>query len=282
MLGLLRIKQWYKNILVFLGIIFSLNLFNISLLGTVGLGFIALCLASSAGYIINDIIDRKKDCLNPDKKHRLIASGKVPVSLALMLSASLYIISLTLSFFLSVGFFYTVLALCCLTIIYTFWLKHILFADIATISTNFVLRAFAGVILIDEKITPWFLLFIFSLSFFLVLGKRYGDLVSLSKEEMKYKPVLLLYSASTVVYSIVVFLTCLIIVFGLYVASINTIELFFFYPLFIFVLLRYFSHIIDKNDAIKNPEDFLFKKVDLFLVCSALLLCVGVLAVLYV
>ncbi|MBI4153800.1 hypothetical protein HY501_00535, partial [Candidatus Woesearchaeota archaeon] len=53
-LRLLRPRQWYKNLVIFLPLIFSQYLFNGYDLLATSLGFLALCFVSSANYIIND------------------------------------------------------------------------------------------------------------------------------------------------------------------------------------------------------------------------------------
>ena len=73
----LRPKQWPKNLLVFAGLVFSLNLFNLTdLLRSLG-GFVAFCLLSGSVYIVNDLADVEKDRLHPLKRLRPIASGRL-------------------------------------------------------------------------------------------------------------------------------------------------------------------------------------------------------------
>ena len=63
---LMRVKQWYKNLIVFLALIFSENLFDGEMFLITVLAFFALSLVSSAGYVINDIVDQKKDQLQKE------------------------------------------------------------------------------------------------------------------------------------------------------------------------------------------------------------------------
>jgi 4-hydroxybenzoate polyprenyltransferase len=72
-LKLIRIQQWYKNLWIFLSVFFVGELFNTAVIEHVIIGFIALCLVSSANYVINDIIDIKTDKLHPEKKFRPLA-----------------------------------------------------------------------------------------------------------------------------------------------------------------------------------------------------------------
>ena len=75
--NLFRARQWYKNLVIFLAIIFGGKLLDIQSWEPLSLGFIALCIISSSNYIINDIIDFRKDRLHPEKKNRPLAAGKI-------------------------------------------------------------------------------------------------------------------------------------------------------------------------------------------------------------
>ena len=85
-LNLLRIRQYYKNTMIFVGIFFSERLFEMNLYKNLIIGFILLCLASSFNYIINDIKDIESDRNHPEKiKKKPLASGDIPLSFAILL-----------------------------------------------------------------------------------------------------------------------------------------------------------------------------------------------------
>src|SRR3989344_5036584 len=86
---LLRVRQWYKNLVVFLALFFSGNLSNGTALGLAFLAFLSLSLVSSAGYIINDFHDLARDRLHPEKKHRPLASQRIKMPLAMGIAALL-------------------------------------------------------------------------------------------------------------------------------------------------------------------------------------------------
>ena len=78
LINLLRVRQFYKNGLIFLGAFYSESLLNFSLYPILVLGFILLCCASSINYIINDLVDIEKDKRHPEKiKSRPLASGEL-------------------------------------------------------------------------------------------------------------------------------------------------------------------------------------------------------------
>ncbi|MFH1835209.1 MAG: UbiA family prenyltransferase, partial [Methanobacteriota archaeon] len=83
------------------------------------LGFISLCFVSSANYIINDVIDLKRDRLNPEKKTRPIASGKLSIKKAALTAIILLVVGLTVAYSLNNIFFLIVLSLFLFTQVYS-------------------------------------------------------------------------------------------------------------------------------------------------------------------
>lgn len=76
-LKLIRVKQWIKNAFVLAPLLFSLKFTEMGAVVQSALAFAAFCFIASAVYVMNDILDRKKDALHPKKKNRPIASGKI-------------------------------------------------------------------------------------------------------------------------------------------------------------------------------------------------------------
>lgn len=254
LIKLLRPQQWYKNLLVFAALFFSGQFFNTDLLLLSILGFMALSLISSGSYIINDIIDYKRDKKNPEKKTRPIASGKISRFSAMIYAIIVYVLGFGLSIYLSKMFLLVGLSIAILTFIYSIWLKNIVFADITAISTNFILRALAGVVLINVILSPWFFLGILCLAFFLVAGKRHGDLSFLGNKAKDYKKVLQYYDVQLLEGMIQIFLGLLLIIYGLYAHFSNHLLLYLLYPLLIFILFRYYYLIHKKDSRVRNPE----------------------------
>jgi len=82
----MRPKQWYKNLILFVGIVFSMNLLNVQMWLNVIAAFAIFCMLSGSEYIINDIIDIEKDRKHPTKRKRPIASGELKKSHATPIS----------------------------------------------------------------------------------------------------------------------------------------------------------------------------------------------------
>ena len=104
-LKLARPRQWIKNFALFTALVFGGQLFEINSFIQVFLGFISFCLLTSSTYIVNDILDLKKDRLHPFKKARPIASDKISVREAAIIFIVLLSISLIIAKKVGSGFF---------------------------------------------------------------------------------------------------------------------------------------------------------------------------------
>ncbi len=251
---LLRVKQWYKNLLVFLPLIFSGNLFNLNLLLVSFFGFIALCLVSSSQYILNDIIDKKKDQLHPEKRFRPIASKKISVFVALVLSFILFFTGILVAFKLNLLFGLIVVVLFQISLIYSLWLKNEVIADILTISVNFVLRAISGAFLINVSISPWLVLGVFFLAFFLVSGKRFGEVAFLKDKASKIRKTLTSYSKDLTYALMLISTSLLVMCYALYCFFSQHIGLFITLPFALYTIFRYFSLVLKGSKIARNPE----------------------------
>ncbi len=184
-LKLMRPEQWYKNSLVFLALVFSVNFFNTSLLVKTLLGFASLSLVSSSYYILNDLKDIALDRAHPEKKHRPLATERVTKRDAIALSGTLLITGLYLAHSLSIPFFLFASALFALSALYSFYLKQIAIVDIHIVAINFLIRAVSGAVLIDAPISPWLVFSMFFVALFLASGKRMSDKIALGSTAKK-------------------------------------------------------------------------------------------------
>ena len=120
----MRPKQWYKNLLLFVGIAFSFNLTNFEMLRIVFLAFISFCLLSGATYIMNDITDLERDQRHPKKRKRPIASGALPIQTASTAALILVMASLAMAYLLSILFLFLALGYLILQILYSQYLRR--------------------------------------------------------------------------------------------------------------------------------------------------------------
>ena len=97
----LRPRQWPKNGLVFIALAFTLNIQDVNLLLKSVATFVCFCALSSAGYLLNDVVDIEADRAHPTKRLRPIAAGQVPVQVALALGIALALLGLVTTFLIS-------------------------------------------------------------------------------------------------------------------------------------------------------------------------------------
>ena len=174
----MRPVHWVKNLALFAAIFLSGTLFDKGLIAKVIWAFIAFCLITSATYLFNDVLDVKADRLHPTKKFRPIASGSLPMQLALMEAVVLIFASIFVSILggLNSLFVTVIIVYLIMQIFYSLGLKNVAIVDIILIAAGFVLRVYAGAFVIDAHLSVWFLLCVISAALFLASGKRRAEL----------------------------------------------------------------------------------------------------------
>lgn len=169
--------HWIKNLSVFAALIFSGNLFDKILFYKVFLLFIVFSIAASSTYVFNDLLDSDKDKLHPIKRSRPVAKGTLSKHQAFILASLLAGASLFLAYyFLSYLLFLLILGYLLLQASYSLFLKNLSVVDILVIACGFIIRVFAGALIIDAHLSVWFLLCIISVALFLASGKRRAEL----------------------------------------------------------------------------------------------------------
>lgn len=274
---IIRPWQWYKNLVIFLAIFFVGKLFQLQLFKSVLLGFVALSLVSSANYVMNDIIDKKKDRAHSEKKNRPLASGKISLFEAWIIFTIMIILGLLLAFNLGALFFISSLALFIMTLMYSLFLKNEPIADLLIIAMNFVIRAVSGTFIIKVFISPWLILCPFFLALFLAAGKRDADIRFLKNSYMmnNYKEVLKHYNKEILDGILIISATNLITTYSLYALSKNALLLLTI-PLGIYLILRYYSLINSGSEIARHPERIIkdWRMVVAFALYSILLLII--------
>jgi len=173
-----RPKQWIKNLLVFAAPGAAGVLDDGPALWRTIVTFVALCLAASGTYFLNDVADVEADRQHPTKRNRPVAAGTIPLPLATVVGIGLLLGSLVVAASTGRWQVGVVVAIyIALTLAYSVWLKHIAVVDIVTVATGFVLRAIAGAVAVDVPMSNWFLICISFGSLFIVTGKRYAELL---------------------------------------------------------------------------------------------------------
>lgn len=178
-----RPRQWLKNAALFTVLLFSGQLFQFPMLTATLWAFLAFCFLSSSNYLLNDILDAPRDRKHPFKKFRPVASGKLPIWLALLISAACLAAGLSISFTLGRPFFLLATVFILIQYSYSIVLKHVSVVDILTITTAYFLRVYAGEAATGYHISIWLAMAALSLALFLAIGKRRAELTLLQSYE---------------------------------------------------------------------------------------------------
>jgi 4-hydroxybenzoate polyprenyltransferase len=227
----LRPVHWVKNIFVFAALVFSRQLAGpfdqmLTALGrTVG-AFLCFSLASSAVYILNDILDRKTDSVHPERRSRPIAAGRVTVPAAAVLAGGCAVVALVGSVVLSQPLAAIILAYMVLMVFYSKGLKHVMILDCAIIAVGFCLRAVAGAVAIHVFISPWLVICTFALTLFLAFSKRRGEIAQLQENSEAFRKTLGEYTPELLAHMLDVSSVLAVICFLLYAMDFRTRELF--------------------------------------------------------
>ncbi|NMC99278.1 MAG: decaprenyl-phosphate phosphoribosyltransferase [Bacteroidales bacterium] len=168
--------HWIKNLAIFAAVFLSGIMFDDNYLLITIKAFIAFCLASSATYIFNDLLDAKNDRIHPTKRFRPIASGALPIPFAILEALLLAAISLIISRGINSLFFILIFSYITLQFLYSVKLKNIAIVDIIVIATGFVMRVYAGAFVVNAHLSVWFLLCVISVALFLASGKRRAEM----------------------------------------------------------------------------------------------------------
>lgn len=267
---LMRVKHYLKNILIFLPLIFSRNIFNIEKLIICLLGFISFCLIASVVYIINDIKDIEKDKKHEVKRNRPLPAGTVSIReaiiLAIVLIAVAYYINMLIYIICDISLKNTLLALSFITlyvllnIAYSFGLKNKPIIDIVILVSGFLLRILYGSEISSIEVSNWLYLTVISGSFYMGLGKRRNEI---KKQGDKSRDVLKRYNKEFLDKNMYVCVTLCIVFYALWCVDPITIEkmgnnfMVWTVPISMIILMKYSLNV--EGDSYGDPVDVLFK-----------------------
>ena len=186
----LRPAQWTKNLLVFAGLLFGRRLFDPASVVDAVSAFVVFCALSGVVYLVNDVADRDSDRLHPLKSRRPIASGALPVPVAMGVALGLGSAALASAFVIGPAFAAVAAAYLALQVLYSFPLKHLVIIDVLTIAIGFVLRAVGGAVAVHVEISHWLLVCTILLALFIALAKRRHEIVLLAADAATHRPIL--------------------------------------------------------------------------------------------
>lgn len=299
LLALMRPRQWTKNLAVFVGIVFAQQLFTLASLERATLAFLAFCVAASATYILNDILDLENDRQHPAKRNRPLASGALPVSWAYsalsalaLLCAGLVLLLFTIpikphtDIFAAYGgsnllFAATIATYLFVMILYSLRLKHVVVLDVFIIASGFVLRILAGTVVIPVSISPWLYLVTILLSLFLALNKRRHEIVLLQDQASNHRQILKEYSLPMLDQMITIVTAATLMAYSLYTfqGPTGNHHLMLTVPFVLYGMFRYL-YLVHMRMEGGSPEEVLLRDRHML---ATVVLCIAItIIVLYV
>jgi 4-hydroxybenzoate polyprenyltransferase len=253
-----RPRQWTKNLLLFAGLIFAAKLDDPTRWLQATVAFCAYCAASSAAYLVNDVVDAPNDRRHPVKSYRPVARGDVSPTVALAAALALYGIAFAAMAALSLASLGLIACFVGLQSAYTIRLKSVALIDVMTIAGIFVLRATAGAQAVTVRISPWLFLCTGLLALLLALGKRRAEL-TLVGENAWSRPVLAEYSLELVDQLVGVVAAATVIAYSLYTFTAReTTSMMVTIPFVLFGIFRYLL-LIHQRGLGEEPENVLLR-----------------------
>lgn len=260
----MRPRQWTKNGFIFFALIFDKRLFIPEPFFRTVMGFALFCLISSAVYLFNDIADVEADRNHPEKKYRPIASGTLPINVALTAALFLTVVSISLAYLLAPLFALVLATYLAINLLYSRWLKHVAILDVLIVSSGFVLRVAAGVILIYpvERFSPWLYMITILFSLYLGLGKRRAELNLLAAGATSHRKVFDGYTIPLLDQYITIVSGMTIVAYSLYTFSAPNLpenhSMMLTIPFVVYGIFRYLQ-LIQIGHAAGSPDEVALK-----------------------
>jgi len=222
-------------------------------------------------YLINDALDVEQDRLDPIKRTRPLAAGRITIPLAVATAIILTILGLAGAYLASGTLLLKVcLAYVGITLLYSGFLKHIVIIDVFAVASGFVLRAVAGAAAVHAVISPWLIICTLLLALFLALAKRRGELMTLGEDASNHRASLAEYSPELLDQMISVMTASTLMSYALYTISDRTVELIgstnmlYTVPFVIYGIFRYL-YLVHQKGAGGHPDRALLRDWPLML-----------------
>ena len=283
LLKAMRPKQWTKNAFVFFALVFDKQLFiPASFLRTLE-GFFLFCLISSTVYLFNDIADVESDRQHPEKRHRPIASGALPVAVARGAAFVLGILTLSAGYLLAPAFAGILASYLIINLLYSRSLKHVPILDVLIIAAGFVLRVGAGAsLIVVERFSPWLYVVTTLFALFIGFGKRRAEMTLLEQGAGSHRKVLDGYTLPLLDQFITIVSGTTIVAYSLYTFSAPNLpenhSMMLTIPFMVYGIFRYLQ-VIQTGNAAGAPDEVALKDRPLQL--TVILWGLAVLAIFY-
>ena len=253
----IRPRHWLKNGFVLAPAVFAGHALDAPAMGRALAVAAAFCLASSAGYLVNDVLDREADRADPVKRFRPVASGAMAVATALVWAGILFVAAAVLSLegggaaALVLGGYVLV------TLLYSLFLKSLAVVDAMAVAAGFLLRLVAGAVAIPVTISHWLVVCGFLLALLLAFGKRLPEAAGAAGRAPRY-PLSYLHDVVTMLAGVT------LVAYTLYTVAPDTTRklggsnaLLLTAPLVLFGIMRYL--LLLHREGAQDPTATLFR-----------------------
>jgi 4-hydroxybenzoate polyprenyltransferase len=280
----MRPRHWIKNVFVFAALVFAHELVDARSAGLAAAAFAVFCLLSSSVYLLNDIADREADRLHPEKRRRAVACGEVSPRAAALAALLLAAVALGAAFAISAPFAAVASTYLLTNLAYSLALKRVVILDVMIVAAGFLLRAWAGSVVIGVEMSRWLVLCTGLIALFLGFVKRRQELVGL-EQAAGQRPILREYSLPFLDQMISIVTASTLLAYTLYAFSpevaqkLGTRWMGLTIPFVLFGIFRYLYLVHQRGEG-ENPTVLLLK--DRPLIATVLLWGAAALLALYV
>lgn len=284
----MRPRQWVKNFVVFLPLVFSINeawslsaineQHTLELLSKNIIALVSFIFACSSVYMLNDLVDAESDRNHDSKKSRPIAAGEINVTVALVTAVLFAVVALLIASLVNTNLFYAVATYMILMVAYSLFLREIMILDIFAISAGFVIRVVAGALALNIPVSPWLYVCMGFGALFIALSKRHAELNLTESEEAYNRTTLQTYSLGLIETFITLALSTTLISYILYTFTAPNLPdnnaMMVTIPFIVYGTFRYL-YLVKERHLGEKPEDVLITDRPL-IICVILWLAVTV------
>ena len=267
----MRPHQWVKNLLVFVSLVFAVDIDKAASAPVSLMAFVIFCLLSSSVYLLNDVVDRESDRAHPRKMKRPVASGALPVGVAIACAGLFAGIALAWAWSISdvqkpgaLPFAAVPTAYLILQIAYSFVLKRLLIVDCLCVALGFLFRVHAGSLVLGVSSSDWLLLCTFSFSLFAAFAKRRDEVVNVSDGSGSTRATMRRYSKEYLDQLISSLAAMSVLSYALYTLAAETVKthgsknLIITVPIVVYGVFRYQFLVLQRGEG-GDPARLLFR-----------------------
>lgn len=216
----LRPRQWIKNLVILVPLVFDVKLLQMQYLLPSLLAFGVFCALASSVYLINDLFDAEADRLHPTKKNRPIAAGLITPRSAVITAVMLPLLALPAAYAIKPLLGLLAAVYWVQNLLYSYRLKNIVILDVMVVATGFLLRLGAGVTLVNvERFSPWMFICVGLGALLVGFGKRRHELTLMQAQASTHRSVLQEYTLPFLDLAINMAAAAILIAYSLYTFS---------------------------------------------------------------